>query len=64
MYESLKADLKRLEEMTRGTNTVGATVAEISSQLCQFITARIQLIELYIFIKMLKNLTILKHSSS
>lgn len=46
MYESLKSDLKRVEEMTRGTNTVGAMVAEISNQLCQFITARIQLIEL------------------
>ncbi|XP_011505303.1 PREDICTED: UPF0536 protein C12orf66-like [Ceratosolen solmsi marchali] len=47
MYESLKSDLKRVEEMTRGTNTIGATVAEISNQLCQFITARIQLIEFY-----------------
>ncbi|XP_031785340.1 KICSTOR complex protein C12orf66 homolog [Nasonia vitripennis] len=47
MYESLKADLKRVEEMTRGTNAVGATVAEISYHLCQFITARIQLIDFY-----------------
>lgn len=45
-YESLKADLKRVEEMTRGTNATGATVAEISNQLSQFITARIQLIDL------------------
>lgn len=34
--------------MTRGTNVIGATVADVSSQLCQFITARIQLIELYV----------------
>ncbi|XP_043272525.1 KICSTOR subunit 2-like isoform X2 [Venturia canescens] len=47
MYESLKADLRRVEEMTRGTDTIGATVAEVSNQLCQFITARIQLIEFY-----------------
>ncbi|XP_058809994.1 KICSTOR subunit 2-like isoform X2 [Phymastichus coffea] len=47
MYESLKADLKRVEEMTRGTNSIGATVAEISSQLCQFINARTQLIDFY-----------------
>ena len=50
MYESLKADLKRVEEMTRGTNMVGATVAEISNQLCQFITARIHLIDLYVLV--------------
>ncbi|XP_067209825.1 KICSTOR subunit 2-like isoform X2 [Linepithema humile] len=47
VYESLKSDLKRLEEMTRGTNSIGATVANVSNQLCQFITARIQLIEFY-----------------
>ncbi|XP_011302965.1 UPF0536 protein C12orf66 [Fopius arisanus] len=47
IYESLKGDLRRVEEMTRGTNTIGATVAEVSNQLCQFITARIQLIEFY-----------------
>ncbi|XP_020277670.1 UPF0536 protein C12orf66 homolog [Pseudomyrmex gracilis] len=47
VYESLKADLKRLEEMTKGTNSIGATVASVSSQLCQFITARIQLIDFY-----------------
>lgn len=32
--------------MTRGTNSIGATVAEVSYQLCEFITARLQLIEL------------------
>ncbi|CAB0035947.1 unnamed protein product [Trichogramma brassicae] len=47
VYESLKSDLKRVEEMTCGTNTVGGTVAEISSQICQFITARVQLIDFY-----------------
>ncbi|CAG5107156.1 Similar to C12orf66: KICSTOR complex protein C12orf66 (Homo sapiens) [Cotesia congregata] len=47
IYEVLKGDLKRVEEMTRGTNIIGATVADVSSQLCQFITARIQLIEFY-----------------
>ncbi|XP_015606329.1 KICSTOR complex protein C12orf66 homolog [Cephus cinctus] len=47
MYEALRADLRRLEEMTSGTNAVGATVAEVSSQLCQFIAARIQLIDFY-----------------
>ncbi|KAL7307995.1 hypothetical protein TKK_0000083 [Trichogramma kaykai] len=47
VYESLKSDLKRVEEMTYGTNTVGGTVAEISSQICQFITARVQLIDFY-----------------
>ncbi|XP_015110711.1 KICSTOR complex protein C12orf66 isoform X1 [Diachasma alloeum] len=46
-YECLKGDLRRVEEMTRGTNTIGATVAEVSNQLCQFISARIQLIEFY-----------------
>lgn len=46
MYESLKSDLKRVEEMTRGTTTVGALVAEISNQICQLITARTQLIDL------------------
>lgn len=49
VYESLKSDLKRLEEMTRGTNSIGATVANVSNQLCQFITARIQLIELSVY---------------
>ncbi|XP_066584064.1 KICSTOR subunit 2-like isoform X2 [Prorops nasuta] len=47
VYESLKSDLRRLDEITRGTNTIGATVAEVSFQLCQFITARIQLIDFY-----------------
>ncbi|XP_043480224.1 KICSTOR subunit 2-like [Leptopilina heterotoma] len=47
MYESLKGDLKRVEEMTKGTNAVGATVAEVSSQLCQFVTARMQLMDFY-----------------
>lgn len=47
VYESLKSDLKRLEEVTRGTNSIGATVAEVSNQLCQFITAKIQLIDFY-----------------
>ncbi|KAI4496182.1 hypothetical protein M0802_008049 [Mischocyttarus mexicanus] len=47
VYESLKSDLRRLEEMTRGTNTIGAIVAEVSSQLYQFIGARIQLIDFY-----------------
>ncbi|KAF7991117.1 hypothetical protein HCN44_002679 [Aphidius gifuensis] len=47
IYETLKSDLRRVEEMTRGTNTIGATVAEVSNQLCQLITARIQLIEFY-----------------
>lgn len=46
MYDSLRADLRRVEEMTQGTNAIGATVAEVSSQLCQFIAARIQLIDL------------------
>lgn len=50
MYEALKADLRRLEEMTRGTDSIGATVAEVSCQLCQFITARIQLIELLVVV--------------
>ncbi|XP_034938011.1 KICSTOR complex protein C12orf66 homolog [Chelonus insularis] len=47
IYEILKGDLKRVEDMTRGTNSSGASVAEASSQLCQFITARIQLIDFY-----------------
>ncbi|XP_043605787.1 KICSTOR subunit 2-like isoform X3 [Bombus pyrosoma] len=47
VYESLKSDLKRVEEMTRGTNSIGATVAEVSNQLCQYITAKIQLIDFY-----------------
>ncbi|XP_012526675.1 KICSTOR complex protein C12orf66 homolog [Monomorium pharaonis] len=47
VYESLKSDLKRLEEMTKGTNSIGTTVANVSNQLCQFITARIQLIDFY-----------------
>ncbi|KAG7200957.1 hypothetical protein KM043_003317 [Ampulex compressa] len=47
VYEALKLDLKRLEEMTRGTNTIGTIVAEVSSQLCQFVTAKIQLIDFY-----------------
>ncbi|EFN81023.1 KICSTOR complex protein C12orf66 homolog isoform X2 [Harpegnathos saltator] len=47
VYESLKSDLKRLEEVTRGTNSIGATVANVSNQLCQFIMARIQLIDFY-----------------
>lgn len=47
VYETLKSDLKRVEEMTRGTNPIGATVAEVSGQLCQYITAKIQLIEFY-----------------
>ncbi|KAF7403275.1 hypothetical protein HZH68_006069 [Vespula germanica] len=47
VYESLKSDLRRLEEMTRGTNAIGAIVAEVSSQLYQFIVARIQLIDFY-----------------
>ncbi|XP_076289593.1 KICSTOR subunit 2 isoform X1 [Lasioglossum baleicum] len=47
VYESLKSDLKRVEEMTRGTNPIGATVAEVSNQLCQYITAKIQLIDFY-----------------
>ncbi|KAH0946151.1 hypothetical protein HN011_001491 [Eciton burchellii] len=47
VYESLKSDLKRLEEMSRGTNSIGTTVANVSNQLCQFITARIQLIDFY-----------------
>ncbi|XP_033224534.1 KICSTOR complex protein C12orf66 homolog isoform X2 [Belonocnema kinseyi] len=46
MYESLKGDLRRVEEMTRGTNAVGATVAEVSSELSEFVTARIQLMDL------------------
>ena len=49
MYEALKGDLKRVEEMTRGTDSIGATVAEVSNQLCQFIAARIQLIDLLVF---------------
>lgn len=49
VYESLKSDLKRLEEMTKGTNSIGATVANVSNQLCQFITARIQLIDLSVY---------------
>lgn len=48
MYESLKGDFKRVEEMTRGTNAVGATVAEVSSELSQFVTARIQLMDLLV----------------
>lgn len=48
VYESLKSDLKRVEEMTRGTNSIGATVAEVSYQLCQYITAKIQLIDLLV----------------
>lgn len=47
VYELLKSDLKRLEEVTRGTNSIEATVAEVSGQLCQFITAKIQLIDFY-----------------
>ncbi|XP_076238861.1 KICSTOR subunit 2 [Calliopsis andreniformis] len=47
VYESLKSDLKRLEEMTKGTNNMGAIVAEVSNQLCQYITAKIQLIDFY-----------------
>lgn len=47
VYESLKSDLKRVEEMTKGTNSIGATVAEVSNQLCQYITAKIQLIDFY-----------------
>ncbi|KAK0182322.1 hypothetical protein PV327_000473 [Microctonus hyperodae] len=47
IYEALKSDLRRVEEMTRGTNSIGATVAEVSYQLCEFITARLQLIEFY-----------------
>lgn len=47
VYETLKSDLKRVEEATRGTNPIGATVADVSSQLCQYITAKIQLIEFY-----------------
>lgn len=62
VYESLKSDLKRLEEMTRGTNTIGATVANVSNQLCQFITARIQLIDFYEKIyNMSTNSKIMKH---
>jgi len=49
VYESLKSDLKRLEEMSRGTNSIGTTVANVSNQLCQFITARIQLIDLSVY---------------
>jgi len=49
VYESLKSDLKRLEEMTKGTNNIGTTVANVSNQLCQFITARIQLIDLSVY---------------
>lgn len=49
VYESLKSDLKRLEEMTKGTNSIGTAVANVSSQLCQFITARIQLIDLLVY---------------
>ncbi|XP_031826227.1 KICSTOR subunit 2 [Nomia melanderi] len=47
VYESLKSDLKRVEEMTKGTNSIGTTVAEVSNQLCQYITAKIQLIDFY-----------------
>ncbi|XP_014203567.1 KICSTOR complex protein C12orf66 homolog [Copidosoma floridanum] len=47
MYESLRVDMKRLEEMTQGSNTIGTRIAAISSQLCQFVTARIQLIDFY-----------------
>ncbi|XP_017881830.1 KICSTOR complex protein C12orf66 homolog isoform X2 [Ceratina calcarata] len=47
VYETLKSDLKRVEEMTRGTIPIGATVADVSNQLCQYITAKIQLIEFY-----------------
>lgn len=35
--------------MTRGTNSIGATVAEVSNQLCQYITAKIQLIDLLVY---------------
>lgn len=49
VYESLKSDLRRLEEMTKGTNSVGTAVANVSNQLCQFITARIQLIDLLVY---------------
>lgn len=48
VYESLKADLKRLEEVTKGTNSIGTTVENVSNQLCQFIIARIQLIDLLV----------------
>lgn len=47
VYELLKSDLKRLEEVSRGTNSIEAIVTEVSSQLCQFITAKIQLIDFY-----------------
>lgn len=48
MYESLKTDLKKLEEVTRGTNAGGATVPEVCGELCSFIGIRIQLIDLWV----------------
>ncbi|XP_046629246.1 KICSTOR subunit 2-like isoform X1 [Neodiprion virginianus] len=47
IYESSRSDLKKVEDASRGFNAIGATVAEVSGQLCQFLTARMQLIDFY-----------------
>ncbi|XP_072154244.1 KICSTOR subunit 2 isoform X2 [Bemisia tabaci] len=43
VYESLRTDLHRLEEGNASESVIGV----ISNQLCQYLTARVQLVELY-----------------
>ncbi|XP_049855952.1 KICSTOR subunit 2-like isoform X1 [Schistocerca gregaria] len=46
MYDGLRTDLSRLEELTRSSGP-DKTVNTVANQLTQFLTARIELIDLY-----------------
>jgi predicted nuclease with RNAse H fold len=56
MYDSARSDFRRVEEMTRFTNldrlpstfnNEMRTVTSVANELCLFLTARIELIDLY-----------------
>ncbi|KAK7873877.1 hypothetical protein R5R35_005738 [Gryllus longicercus] len=46
MYDILRGDFRRLEDVTR-QSTGDRTIMTVASQLCQFLTARIELIDFY-----------------
>lgn len=43
MYDTMRSDFRRIEECARNDRAVST----VSSQLCQFLSARIELIDLY-----------------
>lgn len=46
MYDTMRSDFRRVEEFARNDRAIST----LSSQLCQFLSARIELIDLYPFI--------------